>query len=390
YYEIALNYGQSYNYGSFKLWAGNKLVVVISKPEDLQIIFNSSKALDKGFLYNMATKFLGEGLITAPVDKWKIHRQKSKLLIQNLQKEKGKTQPFDILDYALDITLNAVCQTTMDYNLDSQADMGFKKCVRIGSELIFNRATKVWLYPEIIYNLYIKLFDYEKYYTNVQNLPKHVIEKKKNELAQKFKNKIKTGTDGFETTSLTVSYCLLLLAIYPDIQDRVYDEIYSILGDSDEPITFEQTTSLVYLKQVIHETLRLFPTAPVMLRQLQDDVKIITGNHTLLKGTLCGISPLITHRNPELYPNPKSFNPDNFNADNVASRHKYSFIAFSGGPRSCIGMKYSLVFMTVLLSDVLRNFSVHTDMKLSDIKLNVGVVLHNTVGFPITIQSRKQ
>ncbi|VVC31236.1 Cytochrome P450,Cytochrome P450, E-class, group I, partial [Cinara cedri] len=336
YYEKLLNYGQSYNYGSFKLWAGNKLIVVISKPEDLQIIFNSSKALDKGFLYNMATKFLGESLITAPVDKWKIHRrlinplfkyenikemffpifqEKSKLLIQNLQKEKGKTQPFDILDYASDIILNTVCQTTMDYNLDSQADMGFKKSVAMGFELIVNRATKVWLYPEIIYNLYIKLFDYEKYYTNVQNLPKHIIEKKKNELAQKFKNKFRTDTDlkdgekkcfkglvetlmdsnkaelglsdedimshvitivaaGFESTSLTVSYCLLLLAIYPDIQDRVYDEIYSILGDSDEPITIEQTTSLVYLKQVIHETLRLFPTAPVMARQLQDDVTI--------------------------------------------------------------------------------------------------------------------
>ncbi|VVC46480.1 Hypothetical protein CINCED_3A014855 [Cinara cedri] len=319
----------------------------------------------------------------------------------------------------------------MDYNLDSQTDMGFKKCVRIGSELIFNRATKVWLYPEIIYNLYIKLFDYEKYYTNVQNLPKHVIEKKKNELAQKFKNKIKTGTDvndgekkcykglletlmdsndaesglsdedikshvitivagGFETTSMTGSYCLLLLAIYPDIQDRVYDEIYSILGDSDEPFTFEQTTSLVYLKQVIHETLRLFPTAPVMFRELQDDVTIISGNHTLPKGTICGMFPLITHRNPELYPNPKSFNPDNFNADNVAKRHKYSFIAFGGGPRNCIGMKYGLLFMTLLLSDVLRNFSVHTDMKLSDMKLNVGISLQNTVGFPITIQSRKQ
>ncbi|VVC39049.1 Cytochrome P450, partial [Cinara cedri] len=216
YYEKALNYGSSYKYGSFKLWAGNKFIVFISKPEDLQIILNSSKNLKKGFFCNMATKLLGEGLLTAPVDKWKIHRrlinplfkyenikemffpvfqEKSKLLIQNLQKEMGKTQPFDILDYASDIILNTVCQTTMDYNLDSQTDMGFKKCVTKGFELIVHRATKICLYPEIIYNLYIKLFDYEKYYTNVQNLPKHIIEKKKNELAQKFKNKFRTDTD---------------------------------------------------------------------------------------------------------------------------------------------------------------------------------------------------
>ncbi|VVC42646.1 Cytochrome P450, conserved site,Cytochrome P450,Cytochrome P450, E-class, group I [Cinara cedri] len=195
---------------------------------------------------------------------------------------------------------------------------------------------------------------------------------------------------GFETTSLTASYCLLLLAMYPDIQDKVYDEIYSVLGDGDEPITIDHTSKMVYLKQVIHESLRLFPTAPLVLRQLQDDVTIFSGNHTLPKGTVCIITPVITHYNPELYPNPKSFNPDNFNAENVAKRHKYGFIAFSGGPRSCIGMKYGLVFVTVLLTELLRKFSVHTDMKLSDIKLKLGVTLHNTVGFPITIQSRKK
>ncbi|VVC38988.1 Cytochrome P450 [Cinara cedri] len=127
-YEKALNYGQSYNYGLFKLWAGNKLVVVISKPEDLQIIFNSSKALDKGFLYNMATKFLGEGLITAP--------------------EK---------------CFQGLVETLMDSN---EAGLGLSD----------------------------------------EDIKSHVIT-------------IVAG--GFETTSLTVSYCLLLLAIYPDIQNRV-------------------------------------------------------------------------------------------------------------------------------------------------------------------------
>ncbi|VVC31234.1 Hypothetical protein CINCED_3A022072 [Cinara cedri] len=150
FYEKAMNFGELYNYSTFKLWVGSYFIVVIPKPEDIQIILNSLQALDKGIVYNLLAKFLGKGLVTAPVDKWKIHRrlinplfkyenikemffpifqEKSKLLIQNLQKETGKTRPFNILDYASDITLNTVCQTTMDYNLDSQADMGFKKSV---------------------------------------------------------------------------------------------------------------------------------------------------------------------------------------------------------------------------------------------------------------------
>lgn len=64
---------------------------------------------------------------------------------------------------------------------------------------------------------------------------------------------------------------------------------------------------------------------------------LVSGNHTLPKGTTCVVSPVLTHHIPGLYTDHESFNPDNFNADNVAKRHKYSFISFSGGPRGCIG-----------------------------------------------------
>jgi len=54
----------------------------------------------------------------------------------------------------------------------------------------------------------------------------------------------------------------------------VYDEIYEVLGDGDQTITIEDTTKLVYLEQCLRETLRLYPIGPLLLRQLQDDVKI--------------------------------------------------------------------------------------------------------------------
>lgn len=54
----------------------------------------------------------------------------------------------------------------------------------------------------------------------------------------------------------------------------MYDEIYEVFGNGDEIITIEETSKLVYLEQVIKETLRLYPIGPLLLRQLQDDVKI--------------------------------------------------------------------------------------------------------------------
>lgn len=54
----------------------------------------------------------------------------------------------------------------------------------------------------------------------------------------------------------------------------MYDEIYDVLGDGDQTVTIEDITKLVYLEQCLRETLRLYPIGPLLLRQLQDDVKI--------------------------------------------------------------------------------------------------------------------
>lgn len=63
----------------------------------------------------------------------------------------------------------------------------------------------------------------------------------------------------------------------------------------------------------------------------------LIANYELPKGTNVFVSPYITHRCPELYPNPNSFNPENFSPENELDRHKFSFLAFSGGPRGCLG-----------------------------------------------------
>ncbi|KAL4123114.1 hypothetical protein QTP88_015344 [Uroleucon formosanum] len=193
---------------------------------------------------------------------------------------------------------------------------------------------------------------------------------------------------GSETSAITICFCHLMLAIDQDIQDKVYNEIYDIFGDSDETITMEDTTRLVYLEQVLKEILRMYPAAPLLLREIQGDLKIFSNNYILPKGTTCVIPILATHYSPDLYPNPWSFNPENFSPENIAKRHKYSFIAFSGGPRGCIGSKYAMFSMKVTVSTFLRHFSVHTDIKLADIKLKIDLLMRSVHGYPVTIRPR--
>lgn len=77
-----------------------------------------------------------------------------------------------------------------------------------------------------------------------------------------------------------------------------------------------------------------------------------SNDHILPKGTTCVISPIATHHRAELYPNPWAFNPEHFNLENVANRHKYSFIAFSGGPRGCIGKSLTIIVDVVLAAKI--------------------------------------
>nr|DAD54391.1 TPA_exp: cytochrome P450 enzyme 8 [Aphis glycines] len=437
----------SYGGEPCKVWLGPYFGVSISKPEDLQIILNSSKALDKSKFYNFFKNTVGEGLISAPVHKWRKHRrliapvfnanlfdeffpvfnEKNRFLIENLKKELGKTQPFDLLDYILKINLDIICQTAMGYNLDTQSnkESEFVEALIKVSKLDSLRIYKPWLYPDIIFSIYRKIMGLHNVYKTFHKLPNQVIREMKEIYAQrKMENKnnamdvndekplkvflntlfdLNEGGENFsdeeirdevvtmmmsgsETSTVTVCFCLLMLAIHPEIQ--VYDEIFEVFGDGDQTITIEDTTKLVYLQQCIRETLRLYPLVPLFIRQLQDDVKIFSDDLILPKGTICIISPLTTHHIPELYPNPWSYNPDNFDAENVNKRHKYSFIAFSGGPRGCIGSKYAMLSMKVLISTFLRNYSLHTDMKLADIKLKIDVLLRSSNGYPVTIRQR--
>ncbi|XP_016658611.1 cytochrome P450 4C1 isoform X3 [Acyrthosiphon pisum] len=441
------------NYGSepFKVWLGPFFGVYIIKPEDVQIVLNNSKALQKDRFYEFIKNIFGEGLLTAPVDKWRKHRrlitplfnanllsqffpvfnEKNKILIRNLKKELGKTQPFDLWDYIAPTTLNLICQNAMGYNLDSHSQCGseFEKAMIKASELDSIRIYKPWLFPNIFFSLFLRLQGQSNVFKTLKKLPLKMINEKKEVFAQKKivketivmnntdgeKKNLKVFLDtlfelnetganfsdndildevvtmmigGSETSAITLCFSLLLLAIHPDIQNKVYDEIYDVLGDGDQTITTEDTIKLVYLEQVLKETLRLFPVLPLVIRKLQDDVKIISGNHLLPKGTTCYIAPLFTHRDCDSYPNPLNFNPENFSQENISKRHKYSFIAFSGGPRGCIGSKYAMLSMKVMMSMFLRNYSVHTNCKFNDIKLKLDLLLRSANGYPVFIQSR--
>lgn len=95
------------------------------------------------------------------------------------------------------------------------------------------------------------------------------------------------------------------------------------------------------------------------------------------------------HRNYDYWENPNDFNPDNFLPENSQKRHYYSFIPFSAGPRSCVGRKYAMLKLKILLSTILRNYKAKSNLTEKDFRLQGDIILKRTDGFRLEIEPRQ-
>ncbi|KAF5284528.1 hypothetical protein FQR65_LT13513 [Abscondita terminalis] len=195
--------------------------------------------------------------------------------------------------------------------------------------------------------------------------------------------------EGHDTTAAGSSFFLSMMGIHPDIQEKVIKEMDEIFGDSDRPATFADTLEMKYLERCLLETLRMYPPVPVIARQLKQNVKLANGDYILPAGCTVVVGTYKVHRRADIYPNPDKFDPDNFLPDRTANRHYYAFIPFSAGPRSCVGRKYAMLKLKILLSTIMRNFRIKSDLKEEDFQLQGDIILKRAEGFKIRLESRK-
>lgn len=194
--------------------------------------------------------------------------------------------------------------------------------------------------------------------------------------------------EGHDTTAAASSFFLCVLADRQDIQEKLFEEIDSVFGTSDRDVTFQDTTELKYLERCIMETLRMYPPVPIIARELRSELRLASSDLTVPAGCTVIIGTYKLHRSPDSYPNPDEFNPDNFLPENSASRHYYSFIPFSAGPRSCVGRKYAMLKLKVLLANILRHYRVLPGIPMKKWVLQADIILKRTDGFKVKLQKR--
>lgn len=143
-----------------------------------------------------------------------------------------------------------------------------------------------------------------------------------------------------DTSAVTIAFTTLMLAIHPEYQQRVFEELKAIMPDPTAQLTSEHLEKLEFTERCIKETLRLFPTVPIIGRTVDKEMKLKNITVQPGQGILLAIGQL--QRDPKYWgERATEFDPDNFLPERIASRPPVCYLPFSEGARSCIG-KYLL------------------------------------------------
>ncbi|XP_016419101.1 cytochrome P450 3A27-like [Sinocyclocheilus rhinocerous] len=147
------------------------------------------------------------------------------------------------------------------------------------------------------------------------------------------------------------------------------------------PITYDALMKIDYLEMAINESMRLLPTAPRLERVCKKTVEL--NGVTIPKDTLVGIPTYVLCRDPQLWESPDEFRPERFSPESKSEINQYAFLPFGLGPRNCIGMRFALMIMKLLVVKLLQNFSMET-CKETQIPLEMNAAFQPKV--PITLK----
>ncbi|MFJ5966311.1 cytochrome P450 [Streptomyces sp. NPDC093060] len=165
---------------------------------------------------------------------------------------------------------------------------------------------------------------------------------------------------GHETTSGALSFALYYLARHPEVAARARAEVDRVWGDTPEP-GYDQVAKLRYVRRVLDESLRLWPTAPGYAREARQDT-VLAGEHPMRRGAWALVLLPMLHRDPEVWgEDPERFDPDRFDAAAVRARPPHTFKPFGTGARACIGRQFALHEATLVLGLLLRRYELRPD-----------------------------
>ncbi|KAL1394467.1 hypothetical protein pipiens_011931 [Culex pipiens pipiens] len=317
-----------------RAWLGPFLVVAFDHPEHVAVILNSTHCIRRSFMYRFFR--FDKGLLMTPDPQhWKMLRKRlnssfSPLVLKNF------APAFN--ECADKLISNARDSTRINNNSEHppQEDPP-------NAEVLIDRLERMAYETQEI--------DQETFLSNIDTF-------------------MFASND---TTSNVMSTTLLMLAMHPEIQERVFAEVSQVIPTTNF-IPQEALSKLVYLEMVIKESMRLVPVGSILGRICEKELTV--DQWTIPAGTEVVIPIFKMHRNKAVWgERSEEFDPDNFLPERCAKRHPYAYIPFSGGIRNCIGMKYAYMSLKIVLAKLIARYRFRTELKLDQLKFEPSLIL---------------
>ncbi|XP_047986306.1 cytochrome P450 4d8-like isoform X1 [Leguminivora glycinivorella] len=432
--KIAVKHG-----GMTSVWMLNKLYVVIADPAIAEVVLKS--CLDKDdTTMKFVRNLVGNGNFVAPVSIWRPRRkilapifsiknlncfvpifaQQSEIMVQQLAKEAGNGD-FSFWKYITTYTFDAICKTSLgvDLNSQQQSNHPFLEAFETALHLLSERLLCPWLYLDCVYERLSRHKTFVAKKDFMYRFVDELIKKKREELSTRdtngmngMKSEMRTflemllessgGHQGYsdielreevlvivlagtDTSAVGAAYTAVMLSRYPEVQEKVYQELQEVFGDSDRPATAQDLPRLKYLEAVIKETLRTYPAVPVVVREVLNDVKLPNGKK-LVNGVGVVVSFCAIHRHPAYWgADADVFRPERFLEGPL--KHPAQFMPFSYSFRNCVGSTYAMMSMKTVLSALVRRYRLRP--AALELRPTFNVMMKDGSGYALGIQRRR-
>ncbi|XP_023951640.1 cytochrome P450 4C1-like [Bicyclus anynana] len=436
--------------GVTRMWLNHILYFVMVNPEDLEIVLKT--CLEKDDVHRFMRNVLGNGTVFAPVSIW---RRRRKILIpafspkivesfveifseqsQHITHKVARVSgsgTVNLWPIVSAYSLDAACESTAGVKIYAQSETNsqFLAALEDGLNIISQRIFNVWLQLEWLFRLLPLYTKYQKHVKYVYDFTDEIIHNKRRQLKNNkqsqsdkghyelddFKRKsflelliqLSGGEKGYtdlelreeiltiiiagtDTSAVGMAFTLMLLGKYPDIQQKVYEELKEVFGDSNRQLVKEDLPKLKYLERVVKESLRLFPPVPIIIRKVEKEMTLPSGV-IIPSGSGIIVSIFGAHRDPKYWgPDAEHFDPDRFLPERFNLQHACSYMPFSNGPRNCVGYQYALKSIPTALTSILRNYKVVGEPEkgpIPNIRVKFDIMLKAAEGFYVKLEKRK-
>ncbi|CAN7992020.1 unnamed protein product [Ixodes pacificus] len=419
---------------------GPQALVVTVTPAAVEALVNSSNNTNKPFIYHFMEPAMGTGLIVSEKNVWKPRRKTINpafharnldsyvpIMSRRLERFARKLEVindsasgyFNIMAPVRAATFGVLMETV--FGISDIEDEEFEKKGHIKRMQTFcdgfiSRICNVAYWWDFIYELSSEGKNHHSVSRILRDYCRQIITARKEELMDKghVRNSTRSFLDillqmhmqdqtlteseildetitilgaGFDTTASSAAFCLYLLGNHLEVQEKVHEELDRVFGDDvDRPVTLDDLRDLPYLDCVIKETLRLYPSVPVVARRIDEDMKI--GEQLIPKGAVVATLIYFLQRHQKFYDEPNSFVPERFQENN--GRHQYAYIPFFGGQRNCIGQRFAVLKAKVLVAQVMRRFNIESKLPESELQLEIGIVLRPSQNLDVKLIRRNR